>query len=528
MRSAALLTLVAFTGIAVGCGSDGEDQRVGSSRPASPPATSPAGTSTSTTAPAEGRIEGVVVDMGQNFDVDLRFWWLVDLLGGRSVDGATRLMIDVADELGCGAEHHPISSFQISVGDTVSFELTGQNPGAPPEMFMRGSDVSAARPVAARQFRIDCPADIDDVAATIADQRTRWEAAGIASYQFSMSWMQFNDLAGDYRITVVDGTPQDVVRGDGVVLDPQRLMGRLPMTVDEVFDELDRNVTADSFTATYDAQHGYPTAVKIDQVAEGVDDELEISITDFTVGAGAPAASAPATAIGDRIEARPLDWHFERPADSWHWLLVDAIDGSVIDGSSRLVVGVAPGEVVCGPELRPVDSLESLEGGDVSFELVALGAPGAPVDTPMWQAGVPVTGRQLHIPTCPQTIDDILAAHADARARWRAAGIMSYEFTLNWSPARPAPTTFFRVTVVDGQTTAVVPAQIGGEPPPPSVEQSVLDAVPGTIDEVFQRLETEILAEGVHASYHQELGYPDWVAIAEQEISISEFDRMPG
>ena len=182
------------------------------------------------------------------------------------------------------------------------------------------------------------------------------------------------------------GHPRSIVGGDGVVLDPQRLLHRLPMTIDEIFDELDRNITADSFTATYDPQHGYPTDIKIDQVAEGEDDELEISITDFTVGAGTPAASTTPPAIGELIEARPLDWYGERPADSWHWLLVDAIDGSVIDGSSRLVVGVAAGEVVCGPERRLIDSLESLEGGDVSFELVALGAPGAPVDSPMWQA----------------------------------------------------------------------------------------------------------------------------------------------
>ena len=45
---------------------------------------------------------------------------------------------------------------------------------------------------------------------------------------------------------------------------------------------------------------------------------------------------------------------------------------------------------------------------------------------------------------------------------------------------------------------------------------------------MFQRLETDILAEGVRAAYDQELGYPGYVAIGDQEISISEFERQPG
>ena len=141
----------------------------------------------------------------------------------------------------------------------------------------------------------------------------------------------------------------------------------------------------------------------------------------------------------------------------------------------------------------------------------------------MWRAGVPVSGHQLHIPTCPPTVEEILAAHAAALARWQAAGPTSYRCVIDWGPLRPAPT-MYDVTVVEGHTMAVAPARIEGEAPPPPVDQAVLDSVPGTIEEVFARLATEVLGDGAKASYDASFGYPTYVLTGGHTIAIVEFE----
>jgi hypothetical protein len=83
------------------------------------------------------------------------WWWVVDLAGGTTIDGSRRVAVEVVqDELGCGEEHHPIDSFQVAKGDTVTFELVDGDPGAKPDLWMPpGSDTYADVPaVRARQF----------------------------------------------------------------------------------------------------------------------------------------------------------------------------------------------------------------------------------------------------------------------------------------------------------------------------------------------------------------------------------------
>ncbi len=233
-----------------------------------------------------------MVDLAERWKGGRQFWWVVDLSDGVTIDGASRVLVDVPEgELGCGDDQRSILSFQISVGDRVSFQLDELGIVAPPGEPRNGTDASSAVVVTARQFRIECPPGVDHVDAILAARQAQWRAAGITSYQFSLAWRENSDLAGDYRITVIDGEPVRIVRHDRIQFNPDRLHGRLPATIDAIFDELERNVTADVFTAEYDPRRGYPVDVHVDAISEAIDDELDIAIDDLTTSPVMPATS---------------------------------------------------------------------------------------------------------------------------------------------------------------------------------------------------------------------------------------------
>ena len=185
-------------------------------------------------------------------------------------------------------------------------------------------------------------------------------------------------------------------------LNPAGVEGDLPLTIDELFDELERQVSGDSFVATYDPQLGFPVSVEVDQMLNAVDDELEVRVADLVAGVPAAVVDQPPS-IGQRVEATAIVWPFESPDGVSFWLVVDAAGGVTIDGSSRLSVQVPVGEVRCGAELRPIETFESLQGpATVSFEVTALAADAPPDAGPMWQPDWPaVSGRAAAHPDMP-------------------------------------------------------------------------------------------------------------------------------
>jgi hypothetical protein len=129
-------------------------------------------------------------------------------------------------------------------------------------------------------------------ASDVAAQRARWEAAGIDSYHFTVTWTSANAFVGDYRVTVIDGQPRRVVRSDGLEIDPDEMAGERPVTIDEVFDVIEDMLSAETFTATYDQVLGYPVDVSVDEFAGVVDDEFRIRISDFGLDPEVPAVTA--------------------------------------------------------------------------------------------------------------------------------------------------------------------------------------------------------------------------------------------
>jgi hypothetical protein len=116
----------------------------------------------------------------------------------------------------------------------------------------------------------------------------------VPDYEFTLHWEVFNLTAGDYRLSVVNGQPGTLTRLDEPVAEPGAApldLSEIPTTIDEIFDRLEADLDADRVVACYDSQLGYPVDVLIDDILNGVDDELSMTVSDLTIaGAAVPSA----------------------------------------------------------------------------------------------------------------------------------------------------------------------------------------------------------------------------------------------
>ena len=269
----------------------------------------PASTMSSVAGPAAGVFEGVVVAIGQTMIEPYPRWWVIDLADEAVIEGSSRVLVEVAnDDVGCGDVFHRMFAHQIDAGEAVSFELVAGEPGPRPDFWMTEGDETfdAAPAVRGQRLRAVCPEGTDAAAAQLAAQRAMWDERGPDSYEFSMTWHIFNSSYGDYRIGVAHGAAVSIVKDGATRLNPAGVESSsdagLPLTIDELFDELERQVSGDSFVASYDPQLGFPVSVEVDQMLNAVDDELEVRVADLVVGVPAAVVDRPPS-IGQRVEA---------------------------------------------------------------------------------------------------------------------------------------------------------------------------------------------------------------------------------
>jgi hypothetical protein len=225
-------------------------------------------------------------------------WLLVDLAAGQTIEGSTRVVVELDDpQVDCGGQRSPV--FILSSAEEVSFQLV---PSAVAERPADIRDLRWAVPVtvAGRDVRIECPSP-DELTATIAAQRAKWSAAGVSDYEFTLRWGVFNATAGDYRVTVVDGRPAGVTRLNEPMVSPDGSpldVSDVPATIEEVFDRVDAEVGADRIVVCYDSQLGYPVDVLVDQILNGIDDELTMAISELTIA----GAATPSVGCTDRTK----------------------------------------------------------------------------------------------------------------------------------------------------------------------------------------------------------------------------------
>lgn len=114
------------------------------------------------------------------------------------------------------------------------------------------------------------------------DARTRWEAASIGSYRYTIARFCFCPLVtqtvtvANGEVVSVEAAPGSQGVGDG-------------LTIEQLFDELDgilESPQRGELTADYDAARGFPAAVTADPYLAAIDDEFSYTITGFEVLSG--------------------------------------------------------------------------------------------------------------------------------------------------------------------------------------------------------------------------------------------------
>lgn len=117
-------------------------------------------------------------------------------------------------------------------------------------------------------------------AATVATHRARWEAAAFETYDYTVMYPTMF-LYGTYRISVVDGAPVSAEPLEEGELKDYLGVSDLPKTIDELFDQLEREVPGDRFVGEFDDEFGYPTHVLVVRDEDVTDSEWEFFISDF-------------------------------------------------------------------------------------------------------------------------------------------------------------------------------------------------------------------------------------------------------
>lgn len=115
----------------------------------------------------------------------------------------------------------------------------------------------------------------------LAAAQSRWEASGVVSYDFDLRVSCFcgPTAVGPVTISIRDGQFAGAVSIDGgTPVDSLYFQGFL--TIDRVFATLHRILDAGpaAFTASYDADLGFPTHVSYDGDTQIADDELALQV----------------------------------------------------------------------------------------------------------------------------------------------------------------------------------------------------------------------------------------------------------
>ena len=122
----------------------------------------------------------------------------------------------------------------------------------------------------------------------LAANQTKWENAGIDDYTFQLHigcFCVFTDRM-PLTIEVRDGAVTSMSYSDGTPVaadDPMMEYFMRFATLDALFAELRSGdaASANSVEVSYDATHGFPTQVYVDQIKEAADDEYSLQVSNF-------------------------------------------------------------------------------------------------------------------------------------------------------------------------------------------------------------------------------------------------------
>ncbi len=118
----------------------------------------------------------------------------------------------------------------------------------------------------------------------------KWETSKVTHYRFDLDivcFCAFRDRM-PLSIEVQDGQVVSMTYTDGTVVatdDPQWDYFNRFATFDNLFADIQSGPTAeaDEVTIEFDPTYGFPTMVNVDQIKEAMDDEYNLTVSNFEV-----------------------------------------------------------------------------------------------------------------------------------------------------------------------------------------------------------------------------------------------------
>lgn len=113
----------------------------------------------------------------------------------------------------------------------------------------------------------------------LADHQAQWLAKGITNYAFTVARQCFCPSNDPVDVSVVAGVATKVTRG-GQPVAPLDVQG-IPKTVPELFALVSAQPASAGMTVEWDATFGFPSSIQVDPIANALDDEFGIVVTNF-------------------------------------------------------------------------------------------------------------------------------------------------------------------------------------------------------------------------------------------------------
>ena len=210
-----------------------------------------------------------------------------------------------------------------------------------------------------------------------------WAASGITRYAFWYRPVCFCDTTP--HLVVADG---DAIRVDGVRPVDR---GAAPVGVPGLFDLVRRAIDGDEVMVAYDPITGVPISMTSDPIANAVDDELDFTVTDWTLD------PPDDRRLGSVTVARRL-WDAQQ-LGSYRWSI--AVDCDCVYDGGRFDIRVTDGEPTVRSHGTSV-AVERLDGLPLTvpalFEQATLGA--------LWPRSAFAFDRRRGYPTRVELRDD--------------------------------------------------------------------------------------------------------------------------
>lgn len=143
-----------------------------------------------------------------------------------------------------------------------------------------------------------------------------WQASGITRYAFTYTPFCFC-MIGSHLI-VSDGTE---IRIDGVAVGAMEPPSGAPVGVEGLFAIVQRAIKGDYSTIGYDESTGVPMTMDSDPIGNGIDDELSVKVSDWTLDAPDDRVLGTITnarRLWDGQNLRTYTWSIEIACDCVH------------------------------------------------------------------------------------------------------------------------------------------------------------------------------------------------------------------